>query len=164
MQTLDVYFYKNFLNVQVLDPTIFTPRNRIVYAKPIKIYQGIDNPIHVITKNQEQKAADLTGYIMQVAIQDPLNEITVVIFPVSFIVVSQGLGVFTIPRDIVNALDQRHYHLTARLIDSDTNAENPIYIDDNYSVAVPLQVLSAYFSTDPVTPSLIEGVVDLGSL
>lgn len=135
-----------------------------MYAKPIKIYQGIDNPIHVIAKNQEQKAADLTGYLMQVAIQDPLNEVTVEIFPVSFTTVAQGLGVFTIPREIVNALDQRHYHLTARLINTDTNAENPLYIDDNYSVAVPLQVLSAYYSTDPVTPSLAEGVVDLGSL
>ena len=135
-----------------------------MYAKPIKIYQGIDNPIHVVTKNQDQIAADLPCYIMQVAIQDPLNEITVEIFPVSFVTIAQGLGTFTIPRDIVNALEQRHYHLTARLINSATNAENPMYIDDNYSVAVPLQVLSAYYSSDPVTPSLTEGIVDLGPL
>jgi hypothetical protein len=64
----------------------------------------------------------------------------------------------------VNALDQRHYHLTARLTNSTTNAVNPLYIDDNYSVAVPLQVLGAYYSTDPITPTLAEGIVDLGTI
>jgi hypothetical protein len=42
MQTIDVYWYKNILEVQVIDPTIFSTRNRIVYARNIKIYQGID--------------------------------------------------------------------------------------------------------------------------
>ena len=61
MQTIDVYWYKNILEVQVIDPTIYAKRNRIVYSRPIKIYQGIDNPIHVVIKNQEQRPADLTG-------------------------------------------------------------------------------------------------------
>jgi hypothetical protein len=164
MQTLDVFFYKNILEVQVLDPAIYSVRNRIVYAKTIKVYQGIDNPIHIVTKNQEQKPVNLTGYTMQIEIQDPQNEITVAAYAVSFVTINKGLGTFTIPKETVNALDQRHYHLTARLTNSTTNAENPLYIDDNYSVAVPLQVLSAYYSTDPITPTLAEGIVDLGTL
>jgi hypothetical protein len=164
MQTIDVFWYKNILEVQVQDPAIFTTRNRIVYSRPIKIYQGIDNPIHIVTKNQDQKAVNLTGYVMAVEIQDPENEITVASYSVNFVTINKGLGTFTIPKDTVNALDQRHYQLTARLINSTTNAENPLYIDDNYSVAVPLQVLSAYYSTDPVSPTLAEGIVDLGPL
>jgi hypothetical protein len=164
MQTIDVFWYKNILEVQVQDPAIFTTRNRIVYSRPIKIYQGIDNPIHIVTKNQDQKAVNLTGYVMAVEIQDPENEITVASYSVNFVTINKGLGTFTIPKDTVNALDQRHYQLTARLINSATNAENPLYIDDNYSVAVPLQVLSAYYSTDPVSPTLAEGIVDLGPL
>jgi hypothetical protein len=164
MQTIDVFWYKNILEIQVQDPAIFTTRNRIVYSRPIKIYQGIDNPIHIVTKNQDQKAVNLTGYVMAVEIQDPENEITVASYSVNFVTINKGLGTFTIPKDTVNALDQRHYQLTARLINSATNAENPLYIDDNYSVAVPLQVLSAYYSTDPITPTLAEGIVDLGPL
>ena len=164
MQTLDVFLYKNILEVQVLDPAIYSVRNRIVYAKTIKVYQGIDNPIHIVTKNQEQKPADLTGHLMQVEIQDPENQVTVAAFAVSFVTQNKGLGTFTIPKDTVNALDQRLYHLTARLTNSTTNAVNPLYIDDNYSVAVPLQVLGAYYSTDPITPTLAEGIVDLGTI
>lgn len=164
MQTFDVFFYKNILEVQVLDPAIYSVRNRIVYARTIKIYQGIDNPIHVVTKNQDQKPVDLTGYVMTVEIQDPENQLTVASYAVDFVTIDKGLGTFLIPRETVNALDQRHYHLTARLVNSTTNAENPLYIDDNYSVAVPLQVLSAYYSTDPVSPTLTEGIVDLGPL
>jgi hypothetical protein len=161
MQTIDIFWYKNILEVQVQDPAIFTTRNRIVYSRPIKIYQGIDNPIHIVAKNQDQKPVDFTGYVMTVEIQDPENEITVASYTVNFVTITKGLGTFVIPRDTVNALDQRHYQLTARLINSATNAENPLYIDDNYSVAVPLQVLSAYYSTDPVSPTLAEGIVDL---
>ncbi len=135
-----------------------------MYSRPIKIYQGIDNPIHIVAKNQDQKPVDFTGYVMTVEIQDPENEITVAAYSVNFVTITKGLGTFVIPRDTVNALDQRHYQLTARLINSATNAENPLYIDDNYSVAVPLQVLSAYYSTDPVSPTLAEGIVDLGPL
>jgi hypothetical protein len=164
MQTIDIFWYKNILEVQVQDPAIFTTRNRIVYSRPIKIYQGIDNPIHIVAKNQDQKPVDFTGYVMTVEIQDPENEITVAAYSVNFVTITKGLGTFVIPRDTVNALDQRHYQLTARLINSATNAENPLYIDDNYSVAVPLQVLSAYYSTDPVSPTLAEGIVDLGPL
>jgi hypothetical protein len=164
MQTIEAFFYKNILEIQVIDPAIFTTRNRIVYSRTIKIYQGIDNPIHIVTKNQDQKPVDLTGHLMQVEIQDPKNQITVAAYSVDFVTIDKGLGTFTIPKDTVNALDQRHYHLTARLTNSTTNAVNPLYIDDNYSVAVPLQVLSAYYSTDPITPTLAEGIVDLGTI
>lgn len=164
MQTIEVYWYKNILEVQIIDPAIFTTRNRIVYSRTIKVYQGIDNPIHVVAKNQDQKRVDLSGYTLQVEIQDPENQITLAAFAVAYANASQGLGSFTISRDTVNALDQRHYLLTARLTNNSTNAQNPLYIDDNYSVAVPIQVLAAYYSTDPVSPTLTEGIVDLGPL
>jgi hypothetical protein len=122
MQTIDIFWYKNILEVQVQDPAIFTTRNRIVYSRPIKIYQGIDNPIHIVAKNQDQKPVDFTGYVMTVEIQDPENEITVAAYSVNFVTITKGLGTFVIPRDTVNALDQRHYQLTARLINSATNA------------------------------------------
>ena len=136
-----------------------------MYSRTIKIYQGIDNPIHVVTKNQDQKGVDLTGYDVQVDIQDPENEITVETFTVNFITQNKGLGVFTIPKSVVNALDQRHYELTVKLIELTTNDETPLYIDDNYSVRLPLQVLSAYYDNTPILPlAIYDGVVDAGEL
>lgn len=165
MQTIETFFYKNILEIQVIDPAIFSTRNRIVYSRTIKIYQGIDNPIHIVTKNQDQKAVNLTGYDVQVDIQDPENALTVETFTVNFITQDKGLGVFTIPAAVVNALDQRHYELTVKLIDLTSNDETPLYIDDNYGARLPLQVLSGYYSNTPVLPTAIyDGVVDAGEL
>ncbi len=164
MQTIETFLYKNILNLQVIDPTVFSIRNRIVYSKTIKIYQGIDNPIHVVTKNQEQKPANLTGYDLQVDIQDPLSEQTVESFTVNFTTQNKGLGMFTIPTAVVNALDLRHYELTVKLINLSTNDESPLYIDDNYSVRLPLQVLSGYYSSSPVGVNLTSGIIDAGQI
>jgi hypothetical protein len=164
MQTIEVFHYKNILNVQVIDPTIFTVRNRIVYSRTIKIYQGIDNPIHIVTKNQEQKPADLTGYDVQIDIQDPENALTAEAFTVNFITQNKGLGVFTIPKEIVNSLDQRHYEFTVKLINLTTNQETPLYIDDNYSLRLPVQVLSGYYNTMPIGVNLEDGIIDAGEI
>jgi hypothetical protein len=165
MQTIDVFWYKNILEIQVIDPAIFSTRNRIVYSRTIKIYQGIDNPIHIVTKNQDQKAVDLTGYDVQVDIQDPENELTVETFTVNFVTQNKGLGVFTIPASVVNALDQRHYELTVKLINLTSDDETPMYIDDNYGARLPVQVLSGYYSNTPVLPlNIVDGVVDAGEL
>ena len=82
-----------------------------------------------------------------------------------FVTQSKGLGVFTIPKSVVNALDQRHYEFTVKLINLATNDETPLYIDDNYSVRLPVQVLPAYYDNMPVLPTTIyDGVVDAGEL
>jgi hypothetical protein len=165
MQTIEAFFYKNILEIQVIDPAIFSTRNRIVYSRTIKIYQGIDNPIHIVTKNQDQKRVDLTGYDVQVDIQDPVNAITVQTFTVDFVTQNKGLGVFTVPKSVVNALDQRYYEFTVKLINLTTNDETPLYIDDNHGVTLPLQVLSAYYDNTPVLPlDIYDGVVDAGEL
>jgi len=165
MQTIEAFWYKNILEIQVIDPAIFSTRNRIVYSRTIKIYQGIDNPIHIVTKNQDQKAVDLTGYDVQVDIQDPVNELTVDTFTVTFVTQNKGLGTFIIPKSVVNALDQRHYELSVKLIELTTNDETPLYIDDNYNATLPLQVLSAYYGNTPVLPvNIVDGVVDAGEL
>ena len=165
MQTINVFWYKNILEIQWLDPAIFSTRNRIVYSRTVKIYQGIDNPIHIVTKNQDQKAVNLTGYDVQVDIQDPENSLTVETFTVNFITQTKGLGVFTIPKAVVNALDQRHYEFTVKLINLTSNDETPLYIDDNYGARLPVQVLSGYYSNTPVLPvAIFDGVVDAGEL
>lgn len=162
MQTIDVFWYKNILEVQVQDPAIFTTRNRIVYSRPIKIYQGIDNPIHIVAKNQDQKSVDLTGYTMEIAIQDIINELTVSVFAVSAFTWNKGLGQFTIPVETVNALDQEFYWLTARLVNTATNMLQPLYIDDNHEVRLTLQVLPAYYQSVSQDLELNDGIIDEG--
>jgi len=147
MQTIEAFFYKNILEIQVIDPAIFTTRNRIVYSRTIKIYQGIDNPIHIVVKNQDQKPANVTGYQIQIEIQDLAKQERVASFTANLINSDKGLGVFVVPKSVVNQLDLRHYHFTTKIIDQ-IYQESPLYIDDNYGAALPLQVLPAYYPVD----------------
>lgn len=150
-----------------MDSTIFTTRNRVVYSRPIKVYQGIDNPIQVVIKNQDQKKVNLTGYAMRADIQDPTNKITVASYAVTWGNggnIALGQGQFTIDSTTVNSLEQRFYKLTFRTINQDTDAEKPVYVDDNYGVPLDLEILPAYYATTEPTPPVDGIVVDGGTL
>ena len=147
-----------------MDTTIFTTRNRVVYSRPIKVYQGIDNPIQIIIKNQDQKGVDLTGYVMQADVQDPTNQVTVNSYAVIFTNITKGLGTFTLDRLTMDSLEQRFYKLTFKTIRQSDNTEAPVYIDDNYGVPLDLEVLPAYWSNLDGVPGVEETVFDGGTL
>jgi hypothetical protein len=121
-----------------------------MYAKPVTIYQGIDNPIQVKVKNQDQKPVNMTNKSIRVDIQDTLNSLTVHTSTVTFSNIAKGYGTFIINKDLTALLDQRQYKLTFRTIDTtNNNAEQPVYIDDNYQVPLDLMVLPAYYADTP---------------
>lgn len=166
MQVIKTYIYPNTMLVQFLDPTLFAGgRNRVVYSRPIKAYQGIDNPIQIVTQNQDQKPVNLTGYALQVDIQDPVNKLTVASYAVTFTDITRGQGYITLDQTTIDSLEQRFYKLTVKQINTTTDAENPVYIDDNYNVPLDLQILPAYQATTAPAPVPGGGiVVDGGTL
>ena len=161
---IQAYLYANLVEVQIWDPAIFTPRNRVVYSRPITVYQGIDNPLQIVIKNQDQKPVNMTGYTVQLNIEDPLNEVTAYTIPVTFGNIVLGQGSATIDTNTVNSLDQRIYKLTLKTILTADSSERPLYVDDNYSVPLDLQVKPAYYSTTEPVPALNEVVIDSGLL
>lgn len=164
MQTIKTYLYPNTAEVQIIDPTVFATRNRIVYNRTIKVYQGIDNPIQVLVKNQDQKSYNLSGFALQADIQDPTNQVTVESFAVTFSNIALGQGSFTISKETVDSLEQRFYKVTFRTINQVTNAEQPVYVDDNYGVPLDLQVLPAYYSDFAPSPGVDNSVIDGGTI
>ena len=161
MITVKTYLYPNTAEVQVFDPTIFTTRNRQVYSRPIKVYQGIDNPIQIIIKNQDQKTVNLTGFKVQLDIQDPLEKGSVASLAVTMTDITKGLGNVTIPKDVLNVLEQRFYKITIKKINATTNKEEPFYIDDNYGACLDLEVLPGWYESTALTTPPDE-VVDGG--
>ena len=135
-----------------------------MYSRTIKVYQGIDNPIQVIVRNQDQKSVNLTGYSVQADIQDPTNQVTVESYAVTFANIATGRGTFTIASNVVNSLEQRFYKLTFRTILTADSSEKPLYIDDNYGVPLDLQVLPAYYATTEAAAGTDETIVDGGLL
>ena len=160
---IQAYLYSNIVQVQFWDPTIFSPRNRVVYSRPITIYQGIDNPLQVVVKNQDQKSVDLTGYLVQLDIQDPLNQASVSSLAITITDYVKGLGTVTVPREVVNVLEQRRYKITIKLITDATNAERPMYVDDNYGASLDLEILPGWYESTAVdTPP--DEVIDSGTI
>lgn len=164
MQTARLYLDTQVAEVQILDPAIFTVRNRVVYSRTIKVYQGIDNPIQVVVKNQNQKPVSLLGYAVQADIQDPVNRVTVNSYAVTWANVQLGQGMLTIDAETINGLDQRFYKLTFKTIRTDTNAERPLYVDDNYGVPIDLEILPAYYSSTESAPLIDGSILDGGLL
>ena len=153
MITVKAYIYPNTAEVQVFDPTIFTTRNRQVYSHPIKIYQGIDNPIQVIVKNQDQKPVDLTGSSVTASIQDPTNQVTIKSYSVTWANIQLGQGNFTFDANTVNTLENRFYKLAFSTTNTGSDQTTPVYIDDNYGVPLDLEVLPAYYGTTYTPPA-----------
>ena len=148
---ISIYLYPNSVEVQFLDPTIFTRRNLHMYDRPVKIYQGIDNPIQVRVKNQDQKRIDVTGYNVQVDINDPLNSQQIETYTLDFSSnaggnIAIGLGSFTVSKATVDALDQRIYKLAFRIINTEDSSEKPLYTDGNNQVPLDLIVEPGYYS------------------
>lgn len=160
---IKAYLYPNTVEVQVFDPTIFSTRNRVVYSRPIKVYQGIDNPLQIVVRNQDQKSVNLTGYGIQVDIQDPTNQVTVASYAVTFTDITKGLGSFILDKTTIDSLEQRFYKLTVKRVDGE-GAENPVYIDDNFGVPLDLQVLPAYYALTEPSPGVDNSVIDGGTI
>jgi len=163
MQIL-AYLYPNTVTVQLWDQSIFSPRNRVVYSRPIKIYQGIDNPLQIVVLNQDQKPVNLTGYALQVDVQDPINQVTAFSYAVTFTNQTKGQGTFIVPNADVSSMDQRFYKLTMKTIADLDNAERPVYIDANWTAPIDLEILPAYYNTTPAGYSINESIIDSGNL
>lgn len=164
MITVKAYLYPNTAEVQIFDTSIFTVRNRVVYSRPIKVYQGIDNPIQVIIKNQDQKSVDMSGYTVDAQIQDPANQTTINTYAVTFEDVTTGLGTFVIDAVTLNSLENRLYKITFKTTDISNSQEGPMYIDDNYGAPLDLQVLPGYYSNYTPSPEFNYDVIDGGTL
>ena len=163
MITIQTYLYDQIVDVQIIDPTIFTLRNRTVYARPIKIYQGIDNPVIVQMKNQDQKPINLTGYAVEAGIQDVSSQTTIETYAVVWNDITKGRGQVTIPKATLDILEERFYKITFKVINLGSNVERPMYTDDNYGVPLDLEVLPAYYATSNVVDS-IEYTIDGGTI
>jgi hypothetical protein len=170
MIIVKAYFTPQIAEVQIFDTSIFTNWNRVMYSRPIKVYQGIDNPVQVIIRNQDQKPVDLTGYSVSAMIQDPVNQQTMNEYAVSFSTpgadITKGFGSFTLDQGTLNNLENRTYKLTFSTTLLSGPTTTPLYIDDDYGVPLDLFVLPAYYSTTAPAPDLQQQsiTVDGGTL
>ena len=145
MIAVQSYLYDNIVQVQILDTAIFKTRNRTVYNRPIKIYQGIDNPILVHVKNQDQKPVNLEDKSIKVDIQDPNDKVLIKSYDLTWVDSSAGIGSFTVLKSDIDFLVERYYKLALKLVDDVSGNERPLYSDSNYGVNLDIEILPGYY-------------------
>lgn len=146
MQRTNAYFYPNKVTVLVdIDPTI-TTRNRIVYARTIKVNRGINNTIVFYLKNSDQKPVDITDYTMFLSVID--DDDNSIFLEVEGAIVNAIKGIFTVTIDSndLDLFEKEFYNYAVKLVD-ESNNEYPVYTDDFFTVRGQLQVLDGYLPT-----------------
>lgn len=144
MSVITSYLYDNKITVQILDddPTIKT-RNRIVYSRPVKVYQGVDNVITLQFKNNDQKAANIAGKTFTFSLTANIGNTAVWSTTATISNVSTAIGSVTIDQANVANLTQEYYNYTVTY--NSGGLTLPTYVDDNWGAAGQLQVISSVF-------------------
>ena len=156
MQTANVYITQQTIEVQVAGDFNVRTRYHQLYSPNIKLYRNIPNPIRFLCKNQDQKPVAITGFELLVNLVDAYDEHIVQSWVATVVNSAKGIASVTIDPATLSVIENRKYYFTIakRINGTDTQ---PAYIDDHYSVRLPVELLDGY-----VSPNLEE--LDLGAV
>lgn len=140
MPTISSYLYDNKIQVQLLDEDLsLTTRNRIVYARTVKVYDNIDNVITINFRNSDQKPANIVGKTFTFSVTSADGNAAVWTGAVTVSNVTTALASVTLDQANVANLTQEFYNYTISY--NSGSLTLPAYTDDNWGAAGQLQVL-----------------------
>ncbi len=134
MQTIYAFGY----NPALATGTNTTGTNwRMAYRQPLMLYKGADNVFRIVVFSVTQKVVDLTNYMVQVQLVDKEEKTEVGSFTATIDTPTNGVATVTITSNDLDELQNRFYHITAKLINDDAETEI-LYLDDNYGAFLPV--------------------------
>jgi len=144
MQKVQSYLYPNRV-ILIADLAGFTVENTIVYAKTVKIYNGIDNTIQFDIQNADQKRLDLTQYVdLCITVMDAAgNELDSSPYYMTNMSI-QGLATVTIPQADLEDLSDQYLTYSVSAVDSNGN-DILFYTDSRFSAAGKMQLIGNAF-------------------
>jgi hypothetical protein len=145
MQTIYTFSYT---------PAIATGTNtigvnwRMAYQQPIMLYKGTANTIKIVVFATNQRVVNLTNYNIQVQIVDKETEEHFVTRTATVTNPTSGVGTITFTEAELRNLENRFYHIIARLIQPDDGSSvttsEILYLDDNYGAFLPILIENAW--------------------
>jgi len=143
MQKINAFIYQNRIEVLAdIDPSI-TTRNRIVYARTVKIYRGMNNTVVFQLKNSDQKPINITGYSLTMSIVNDDDNTQFVEFDCTIVDATKGLVSVIVPELDLAYLDREFYNYALKVTDQN-DLEVQVYTDDFFTVRGQLQLLDGY--------------------
>jgi len=158
MQTINIYPVTQNIEVQFAGDFNLRTRNRDVYSPNIKLYKNTANPVRLLIKNQDQKPIEIAGFNVIVDLCDASDNSIVERYTAEVVNATKGICKITVLSSTVNAIESRYHYFTVKKQVNNT-VDVPAYIDDNYSVKLPVEVLDGYLPYDEN-----ETALDLGSI
>ena len=147
MQTINAYIIQQTIEVQVAGDFNIRTRYHQLYSPNIKLYRNIPNPIRFLCKNQDQKPVSITGFDLVVNLVDAFDEHIVQSWIATVVNETKGIASVTVDPATISVIENRKYYFTIAKRVSGTDTA-PAYIDDHYSVRLPVEVLDGYVSAN----------------
>jgi len=156
MQSNNIYYYVNSVDVLLdLDPAV-TTRNRVVYQRTIKLYKGVDNTLQFKFKNSDQKPVNITGWDVNFNIISDVDAVSILSKIATGVDLVKGIVTVTLTELDLIDLEREHYNYTLSVTDPLTGVTKPVYVDDNYDARGELLILSGSYPT--FVPSIEVGL------
>ena len=156
------YLYKN---IQYLYTDLVTSNTgyRKMYAKPMKLYKGIDNTFELKLLNGDQKPLSVNGYTVYWQILDRETAELKYITNQTIVPSATALISLTIPAGDIEHINSGHYTYSTYLV-SPAGVKTILYGDSQYGASVPVEVINNSFPqvlpSQEVTEFIPSGQVD----
>ena len=150
MQEITSYIYDNIIEVVYAEDPSELLRNRLVYARTIDLYRGIDNIFKIRVLNDHQRSVNITNKILQFIIVDDTvnkNPVTIINATITIVDATKGIGQITLARNNIDVLTKNQYNWAIRIRNSDEPNFTPTYVNDNWGAYGQLRVNSSSFPT-----------------
>lgn len=137
------YLYKN---IQYLYTDLVTSNTgyRKMYAKPMKLYKGIDNTFELKLLNGDQKPLNVIGYTVYWQMLDRETAELKFITNQTVIPGAASLISLTISAGDLEHINSGHYTYSTYLV-SPTGVKTILYGDSQYGASVPVEVINNSF-------------------
>jgi hypothetical protein len=150
MQQITSYLIKPEVLVELFD--LYEPkfRNRIVYARTVKVYKGVDNTIRLVFQNQDQKRVAIQDKSIVMYIFHPEDSSILVTVPVSISPANKGVALAVIPKEAIQFVVPGFYTYAIEVV-SGEGADEVAYADDNYGAGGQIEVIDGKYPGAPRT-------------
>ena len=143
MQKVPCYLYPNRI-ILLADLAGFTVENRVVYARTVKIYQGVDNAIEFDIQNADQKRLELNSSPLITTISMNVMDASGKALPSSPYMVTpnpsvKGIAGTVIPASDLTGLKQQY--LTYSVTALQGSSTIPLYADSQFGAVGKLEMI-----------------------
>ena len=144
MQQITSYLIQQTVLVQLFDLLETKIRNRIVYARNVKVYKGVNNTIRLVFVNQDQKRVPIQDKTITLHIFHPEDSSIVVSAPVLVSASDLGVGTAKVLNEDIEFLVPGFYTYALEVI-SGEGEDEIAYADDNYGAGGQVELIEGKY-------------------